>query len=139
LSLGSLLPGLLRIFFRESDTAMLEALLHKISYSGAKCLVIRLSQLLDNIRNPSENERIAMLERRHRAYYRNPQRIHELIPFYHDIYDDTDEIIDVFSRVAGLKKVYADGISLIQDISSKHCNVINSYRVTTDIPEERNL
>ena len=116
---------------------MYVALLHKISYYNAKLFIVHINGLLDKIKAPSEKEKMTILESRMWRYYRNPDRIDELVPFYDDLYDNKEDIKEAFDFAAsGAKTIQRNGIRLFADVKSRFYNVVNSRRVTTDSPEK---
>lgn len=113
---------------------MYQAFFHKVYTSGARLLIIKLSDLLKKIENPSENEREAIIEHRTWEYYKNKKRGQELHQFYDDHYDEEEAQCIFDYNSAGVGIATRNGISILVDTASKYYNVVNNSRVTTDCP-----
>lgn len=113
---------------------MYAALFHKIYISGANLLIIMLDQLLKKIKEPSENERDALLEDRSFNYYKNFKRKDELAHYYSEYENDNDMRLVFDFTLSGLRPLKKNGISILADTSSKYYNIVNGHRVTKDTP-----
>ena len=120
------------------ETTMYLALLHKIHESRASLVIINFKDLLLHIKNPSRNEQNALHEARQWQYYTAARHKHELQQFYNE-YGNDDEMRSIFEYpLSGFKEVPRNGIYVLADTASKHYNVVNGTRVTTDQPEKYN-
>ena len=99
---------------------MYQALFHKIHESKANLLIIKLNNLISNIKNPSETESDALNEARVWKYYKNPKRKQELAQHYPEYENDDDKRLILDFELSGLKLVTKNGLVVLADMASKY-------------------
>lgn len=115
-------------------TVMYQALLHKISVSGARLLLVRVARPADRVRQPSAHERDVRTERRFWRYYLTPANREELALLYPGLSPAEREELFFYER-SGFRTFAHNGVFLLADTASRHYNVVNHERVTAGTPE----